>query len=138
MSEPLYLLDTSVLLFLARGGPLGAYIDASFGLRAARGRISDPEELESVPPGTGDLASDCREGREVAAVVLEALLEDLHGVLLALVGALERAARRRQPCVSMRLLESDRLEVLVRVLDARREEAEVCTPSAPSNARTSS
>ena len=28
MSEQLYLLDTNVLLFLARGGPLGQHIDA--------------------------------------------------------------------------------------------------------------
>jgi len=38
MSEPLYLLDTNVLLFLARGGALGQHIDARFGLRAARQR----------------------------------------------------------------------------------------------------
>lgn len=38
MSEPLYLLDTNVLLFLARGGRLGQHIDATFGLRAARFR----------------------------------------------------------------------------------------------------
>ena len=38
MSEPLYLLDTNVLLFLVRGGPLGAYIDTRFGLRAAKQR----------------------------------------------------------------------------------------------------
>jgi tRNA(fMet)-specific endonuclease VapC len=38
MNEPLYLLDTNVLLFLARGGPLGRLIDARFGLRAARQR----------------------------------------------------------------------------------------------------
>ncbi|MBN2195944.1 MAG: PIN domain-containing protein [Polyangiaceae bacterium] len=38
MSEPLYLLDTSVLLLLARGGALGRRIDEQFGLRAARQR----------------------------------------------------------------------------------------------------
>ena len=38
MSEPLHLLDTNVLLVLARGGPLGQHIDARFGLRAGRQR----------------------------------------------------------------------------------------------------
>jgi tRNA(fMet)-specific endonuclease VapC len=38
MSEPLYLLDTNVLLFLTRGSALGKHIDARFGLRAARQR----------------------------------------------------------------------------------------------------
>jgi tRNA(fMet)-specific endonuclease VapC len=38
MSEPLYLLDTNVLLFLARGGSLGEYIDSNFGLRTAQQR----------------------------------------------------------------------------------------------------
>jgi predicted nucleic acid-binding protein len=38
MSESLYLLDTNVLLLLARGGPLGREIDERFGLRAAKQR----------------------------------------------------------------------------------------------------
>jgi predicted nucleic acid-binding protein len=37
-SETLYLLDTNVLLFLARGGRLGQDIDERFGLRTARQR----------------------------------------------------------------------------------------------------
>jgi len=38
MNETVYLLDTNVLLFLARGGRLGQHIDARFALRAARQR----------------------------------------------------------------------------------------------------
>ena len=33
MPDPAYLLDTNVLLALIRGGPLGTYIDSTFGLR---------------------------------------------------------------------------------------------------------
>lgn len=36
MSESLYLLDTSVLVHLARGNELGSHIDQRFGLRRAR------------------------------------------------------------------------------------------------------
>ena len=38
MSEPLYLLDTGVLLTLVRGQTLGRSIDQQFGLRAAKQR----------------------------------------------------------------------------------------------------
>jgi tRNA(fMet)-specific endonuclease VapC len=37
MSE-LYLLDTNVVLMLVRGGPLGEFIDATFGLRTGKRR----------------------------------------------------------------------------------------------------
>ena len=38
MSEPVYLLDTSVVLPLVRGNALGSHIDQRFGLRSARQR----------------------------------------------------------------------------------------------------
>lgn len=38
MSDPLYLLDTGVLLALVRGNTLGAQLDERFGLRATRQR----------------------------------------------------------------------------------------------------
>jgi predicted nucleic acid-binding protein len=38
MSDPLYLLDTNVMLFLMRGGALGQHINARFGLCTTRQR----------------------------------------------------------------------------------------------------
>lgn len=38
MSDPLFLLDTSVVLFLVRGSALGEYLDQTYGLRASKTR----------------------------------------------------------------------------------------------------